>query len=163
MELEFHRTPGRPWKAIAAMAKNRVIGAGNSIPWHIPEDFRWVKECTQGQTIAMGRKTFESLGKPLPRRENVVISRSATSIEGCTVLPSLEVLLDHPAPGDVWIFGGADIYRQALARVSDLFLTVVSLYASGDTLFPPFEDEFQLHQVVRRTEKFEIRHYVANQ
>jgi len=155
-------SPARPWKAIAAMARNRVIGDRGSIPWHLPEDFKWVKECTLGQSIAMGRKTFESMGRPLPKRENIVISRSAREIPGCTVLPSLDALLIHPAKGDVWIFGGAEIYRQALPRVVELFLTVVDLEPDGDTFFPPFEEQFALAEVVRRTEQFEIRRYVAH-
>jgi dihydrofolate reductase len=94
------------WKAIAAMSENRVIGNANKIPWHLPEDFKWVKACTQGQAIAMGRKTFESMGRPLPKRENIVISRTATEIPGCTVLPSLEALEQYETEADVWIFGG---------------------------------------------------------
>ena len=151
----------RPWKAIAAMAENRVIGRSNTLPWHLPEDFQWVKACTRGKSIAMGRKTFESIGRPLPGRENIVISRSLQSIPGCLVLPSLQALLDDPAEREVWIFGGAEIYRQALPHVADLYLTVVYGQPEGDAWFPPFEDAFLLSSTVKRAEAFEIRHYTA--
>ena len=128
-------SPNRPWKAIAAMARNRVIGDKGTIPWHLPEDFKWVKQCTLGQSIAMGRKTFASMGRPLPRRENIVISRSASEIPGCVVLPSLDALAEYQAEGDIWIFGGAEIYRQALPRVHELFLTIVEMAPEGDTFF----------------------------
>lgn len=158
---EAENSGERPWKAIAAMARNRVIGQGNRIPWHLPEDFKWVKQCTRGQTIAMGRKTFESMGRPLPDRENIVISRSVDAIPGCHVLPSLEALRDYPARGEVWIFGGAEIYRAAMDRVSDLFLTIVKREPEGDTWFPPFEKAFSLVERLRDTPEFEIRHYRA--
>lgn len=152
--------PNRPWKAIAAMARNRVIGNAGTIPWHLPEDFKWVKQCTLGQSIAMGRKTFASMGRPLPKRENIVVSRSVQEIPGCVVLPSLDALAEYRAAGEVWIFGGAEIYRQALPRVHELFLTVVDLEPEGDTRFPPFEDQFNLTEIVRQTPEFEIRRYL---
>ncbi len=156
------KPPNRRWKAIAAMARNRVIGHRNAIPWHLPADFQWVKACTRGQTIAMGRKTLESMGRPLPHRENVVISRSVTAIPGCVVLPSLEALETFPAAGEIWVFGGAEIYRAAMDRVSDLYLTVVKMEPEGDRWFPPFEDQFTLVETLRDTPEFEIRHYRAN-
>ncbi|MDP0501662.1 MAG: dihydrofolate reductase [Verrucomicrobiota bacterium JB022] len=153
--------PQPPWKAIAAMSENGVIGHHGKIPWHLPEDFKWVKQCTRGQTIVMGRKTFESLGRPLPQRENVVISRSAREIEGCTVLPSLDALRVFDARGDIWIFGGEEIYRQALPDVGDLYLTVVKRLAEGDAYFPEFEEHFMLEAVLRDEPEFQIRHYHA--
>jgi dihydrofolate reductase len=153
--------PGRPWKAIAAMAENRVIGNRNQIPWHLPEDFKWVKACTLGQVIAMGRNTFESMGRPLPRRENVVISRTVKSLPGCTVLPSLDALLRHDTDEDIWIFGGAEIYRQALPFVHSLYLTVVKGHYNGDTFFPPFEDHFTLAETLHESDAFAIHHYRA--
>lgn len=152
--------PQRPWKAIAAMSENRVIGKGNDLPWHLPEDMKWVMSSTRDQAIAMGRKTFESMGKPLPRRENIVISRSCTEIPGCVVLPSLEALLRHPTERDIWIFGGAEIYRQALPHIHTLYLTLVYGHFEGDAFFPPFEDQFKLAEVLRREKEFEIRRYL---
>lgn len=150
----------RPWKAIAAMSENRVIGNAGRIPWHLPEDFKWVKHCTLGQAIAMGRKTFESIGRPLPGRLNIVISRSVTAIPGCTVLPSLEALAQLPVDRTVWIFGGAEIYAQALDRVAELYLTVVKGHFDGDAFFPPFEDQFTLAEVIREEPRFRILKYV---
>lgn len=148
-----------PWKAIAAMAENRVIGDQGKIPWHLPEDFKWVKLCTKGQAIAMGRKTFESLGRPLPNRENIVITRSLSGIPGCTVLPSIKALREHETEREIWIFGGAEIYRQALPEVSELYLTVVYGEFEGDAVFPPFEHLFGEPKIIRREEQFEIRRY----
>src|SRR5512136_2712076 len=81
--------PLKPFKAIAAMSLNRVIGAGNKIPWHLPEDFKWFKKMTTGQVIVMGRKTFESIGKPLPNRTTIVLSRSRETIPGVRVVSDL--------------------------------------------------------------------------
>jgi dihydrofolate reductase len=151
---------GRPWKAIAAMSENRVIGNSGQIPWHIPEDFKWVKSCTKGQVIAMGRKTFESMGRPLPNRENIVISRSATEIPGCIVLPSLEALESYQTDREIWIFGGSQIYAQALGRIDELYLTIVTGNFEGDTFFPPFEDQFDLAETIREEPEFKILKYV---
>jgi dihydrofolate reductase len=150
----------RPWKAIAAMSENRVIGNANRIPWHLPEDFKWVKACTRGKAIAMGRKTFESMGRPLPDRENIVISRTATDIPGCTVLPSLEALETYDTEREIWIFGGSQIYTAAMDRIGELYLTVVNGTYEGDAFFPPFEDQFEDPEIVREADGFRILKYV---
>jgi dihydrofolate reductase len=152
----------RPWKAIAAMSENRAIGNKGDIPWHIPEDFKWVKQCTKGQVIAMGRKTFESMGRPLPLRENIVISRSAEAIEGCRVLPSLDALEQYETDQEIWIFGGAQIYAAAMDRVQELYLTVVKGNFEGDAFFPPFEDQFGQPKVLRDEAEFRILKFVAD-
>ena len=146
-------------KAIAAMAQNRVIGCGGKIPWHLPEDFKWFKQCTTGQVVLMGRKTFASLGKPLPNRTNLVVSRGAE-------IPGVEMVRDLAAfdparfaPREVWIIGGAEIYAQLLPRCTDLYLSVVMREVKGDTFFPPFEDAFEQVEVPLRTVAFEVRHY----
>ena len=152
----------RPFKAIAAMSLNRVIGAGNAIPWHLPEDFKWFKQVTTGQVIVMGRKTFESIGRALPNRLTIVLSRQPQSIPGVTVLPGLESI-DPNAPGlagrQVFICGGGEIYRQALPLCSDLFLTVVQRNVEGDTFFPAFEEDFELVGKIRDCPEFSILHY----
>lgn len=148
------------WKAIAAMARNRVIGHEGGIPWHLPEDFKWVKQCTQGHTIVMGRRTFESIGRPLPNRMNIVVSRSAHGITGCTVIRSLDELDQIATQGEVWIFGGAEIYESALPRIDEIFLTIVKSEPPGDTFFPPFEDQFELAEVLRDEPEFQIRRYL---
>ena len=82
--------PVKHFKAIAAMSENRVIGQGNKIPWHLPEDFRWFKKMTTGQVVVMGRRTFESIGKPLPNRETIVVSRSGFEYPGVRTISGLE-------------------------------------------------------------------------
>jgi dihydrofolate reductase len=149
-------------KAIAAMSLNRVIGAGNRIPWHLPDDFRWFKQMTTGQVIVMGRKTFESIGKPLPNRVTLVLTRSPKPISGVQTISDLSQLnaLD-PALADreVFICGGAQVYQQALPLCSDLYLSVVQRVVEGDTVFPPFEDQFELVEEVLHRPEFKILHY----
>src|SRR5438067_289228 len=109
------------------MALNRVIGAGNRIPWHLPEDFRWFKKMTTGHVIVMGRKTFESIGRPLPNRTTIVLSRAPNAVVGARMipgLPELETLRAEFSGKEIFICGGAEIYRQALPLCSDLYLTL---------------------------------------
>lgn len=146
-------------QAIAAMSLNRVIGAGGKIPWHLPEDFKWFKQMTTGHVLVMGRKTFESIGRPLPNRETLVLSRSAFSHPGVRTIRGLEELPAVTASRRVFICGGAQIYQQALPLCSDLYLTVVKREVEGDAFFPRFEDAFELVEDIRGTREFEIRHY----
>jgi dihydrofolate reductase len=146
--------------AIAAMALNRVIGRGNEIPWHLPEDFRWFKRTTMGGTLIMGRRTFESIGRPLPGRLTVVLSRSGFTHPEVQTAPSLDALDAMPLPEPRFICGGAEIYRQALPRCSDLYLTLVKReIPDGDAFFPPFEKEFELVEKLRETPEFDVLHY----
>jgi dihydrofolate reductase len=147
------------FKAIAAMAENRVIGANNRIPWHLPEDFRWFKQMTTGHILVMGRKTFESIGKPLPNRSTVVLSRSGRTIEGVRVISSLSELDPAAEPRDLFICGGAQVYTEALPLCSDLYLTLVKRQVAGDTFFPPFEHLFEPAEVVLDNAEFRITHY----
>ena len=152
----------RPFKAIAAMSLNRVIGSGNRIPWHLPEDFKWFKKLTTGQVVIMGRKTFESIGKPLPNRTTVVVSRSAEPIPGTIkVLDLSQINPEAPelSGRELFICGGAQIYQQALPLCSDLYLTLVNREVEGDTFFPPFEDQFELVAEVSSSAEFKILHY----
>jgi dihydrofolate reductase len=170
----------KPFQAIAAMSINRVIGDGGKIPWHLPEDFKWFKQMTTGHIIVMGRKTFESIGRPLPNRTTIVLSRSAFSHPEVLVVHDL-VELTNPSPGlaaifslpsgkrererggsserKVFICGGAQVYQQALPFCSDLYLTLVEREVTGDAFFPPFEDKFELVGVLRDTPEFKILHY----
>ncbi|HEX5223311.1 MAG TPA: dihydrofolate reductase [Verrucomicrobiae bacterium] len=147
------------FKAIAAMSLNRVIGNGNKIPWHLPEDFKWFKATTTGHIIVMGRKTFESIGKPLPNRETIVLSRSGFSFPGVTTIRSLDALPANTADRQVFICGGAQIYEQALPLCSEILLTLVKREVPGDAFFPPFEDQFQFSDTVRETPEFKILRY----
>ena len=148
-------------KAIAAMARNRVIGHAGTIPWRIPDELRWFKEATTGHTIVMGRKTYESLGRPLPNRRNVVITRGP-AIEGVTTLrdPSEIDPMALAAPGtDVFVIGGGEIYAQLLPRCTELLLTVLPVDMEGDTRFPEFEPMFEFLGMVRVHPQFEVRRY----
>jgi dihydrofolate reductase len=156
-------TRKRLWKSIAAMSENRVIGYRNKLPWHIPEDLKWLKEATVGAAIVMGRKTFESAGKPYPGRENIVISRTVTEIPGCVVLPSLDAMESYETDRPIWIFGGAEIYAQAMDRTSELYLTLVKGTFEGDTFFPPFEDQFILAETLREEPTFKILKYLPKE
>jgi dihydrofolate reductase len=151
----------KPFKAIAAMSLNRVIGAGNRIPWHLPEDFKWFKAMTTGHVLVMGRKTFESIGRPLPNRTTIVLSRCAFSAPGVTVVPSLDFLRPEGDAREYFICGGAEVYAQALPRCSDLYLTLVKREVEGDTFFPPFEEMFELVSMVQENPDFRILHYAA--
>jgi dihydrofolate reductase len=146
-------------KAIVAMANNRVIGSGGAIPWHLPLDFQWFKRATMGGVVVMGRRTFESIGRPLPGRRNVVLSRSAR-YEGVEMLSRFEDL-DESAylPAPVWIIGGGALYERALPLCSDLFLSLVEGEPEGDTFFPAFEHLFCFQSIVERHPGFEVRHY----
>jgi dihydrofolate reductase len=168
--------------AIAAMSLNRVIGNGNKIPWHLPEDFKWFKAVTMGQILVMGRKTFESIGKPLPGRETIVLTRGAWTHPGVTVVHELGEVLKRVLPcvspavaeqmvsaggtrgsTTVFIAGGAEIYRQALPLCGELLLTLVKREVEGDAFFPPFEDEFELVEKIRETAEFDILRYRRKQ
>jgi dihydrofolate reductase len=149
----------KPFTAIAAMSLNRVIGNGNQIPWHLPEDFKWFKAVTSGNVIVMGRKTFESIGKPLPNRETIVLSRSALSFPGVKTISSLNELPSLAGDKQVFICGGAQIYEQTLPLCSELFLTLVKREVSGDAFFPEFEDRFELVEEIYDTPEFKILRY----
>jgi dihydrofolate reductase len=127
---------------VAAFTPSRVIGARGSIPWHIPEDLKHFRRMTIGHALIMGRATYASIGKPLPKRRNIVISREAgLQLPGCEVVSSLEAALrlarqddDEPRIG-----GGAQIYEAALPLATRLFLTYLELEAPGDTYFPEID------------------------
>jgi dihydrofolate reductase len=124
-----------------AMDKNRVIGKDNQLPWHLPEDLKFFKRTTMGHPIAMGRKTFESIGKPLPGRENVIITRNQNyEQEGCKILHSIEELLHYSqTQNELFIIGGAEIFREALPYADRLYLTQINHSFDGDTFFPSFD------------------------
>ncbi len=149
----------KQFKAIAAMSENRVIGNGPAIPWHLPEDFKFFKATTTGHVIVMGRTTFESIGRPLPNRETIVVSRSGFAFPGVRTVTSLDEIDVEADAREVFICGGAQIYELALPRCSDLFLTHVKREVEGDVLFPPFEHLFESVSELRDTPEFRIVHY----
>jgi len=156
---EYSLCSVKPFKAIAAMSLNRVIGAGNKIPWHLPEDFKWFKQMTTGHIIVMGRKTFESIAKPLPNRETIVLSRSQFNHPAVRTISGLNELPPLAGGREIFICGGAQIYALALPLCSDLYLTLVKQTMDGDAFFPRFEDQFELAEEIRDTAQFKILHY----
>ncbi|MDX1952528.1 MAG: dihydrofolate reductase [Verrucomicrobiota bacterium] len=151
-----------PFKAIAAMARNRVIGQGNRIPWHIPDEFRWFKSVTTGHVLVMGRKTFESIGKPLPNRETIVLTRGEFRAEGVRVAYSLEEIETGGDKRDYFICGGAEIYRQALPFCSELILSVIEREVEGDVIFPRFEQWFECAGTVKEHPEFKVFRYLRS-
>ncbi|XHR29382.1 MAG: dihydrofolate reductase [Chthoniobacteraceae bacterium] len=151
-------------KAIAAMARNRVIGLGGTIPWRISDELRWFKRATTGNTVLMGRKTWQSLGRPLPNRRNLVVT-SGPEIEGVEVIRDLAAFdpAAYATPGtSVFVMGGGEIYRQLLPRCAELLLTVLPNEIEGDTVFPEFEGLFTFSETVLTHPEFEVRRYVHN-
>jgi dihydrofolate reductase len=126
---------------IAALARNRVIGIDNRLPWRLPEDLAHFKALTLGHPILMGRKTFESLGRPLPGRTNIVITRNADyRPEGCVVAASIPAALALCADADeVFFIGGAELYAQVIPLADRLYLTEVDIDAHGDACFPDYD------------------------
>ena len=129
---------------IAAMGKNRVIGRDNKMPWHLPADLKWFKKTTLGSPIIMGRKTYDSIGFPLPGRLNIILSRNKQlKIKGCSVVNSLEEALnlakseDNPSD-EIFITGGAHLYNKFLNDADRLYLTLINEEFQGDTFFPDY-------------------------
>jgi dihydrofolate reductase len=129
---------------IAAMAHDRVIGKDNQMPWHLPADLAHFKRVTLGKPVLMGRKTFESIGRPLPGRRNLVISRNPDyRVEGVEVVDSVEAalaLLSADATPELMVIGGGHLYAQLLPQANRLYLTQIDLAVEGDTRFPAFDD-----------------------
>lgn len=129
---------------IAAMAHDRVIGKDNQMPWHLPADLAHFKRVTLGKPVLMGRKTFESIGRPLPGRRNLVISRNpGYQAEGIEVVDSFEAalaLLVSSAVEELMVIGGGHLYAEMLPSADRLYLTQIDLAVEGDTRFPAFDD-----------------------
>lgn len=145
---------------VVAMARNRVIGAGGKLPWHLPEDLKAFRRITTGHPVVMGRKTFDSIGKPLPNRTNFVVTRDAGRvIDGCRVARSLDEALaaasapEIPGREEICVIGGGEIYRQALERADRIYLTLVDRDVEGDARFPEFD--WARYRVVSREERLE--------
>lgn len=123
---------------IAAMDRNRVIGANGSIPWHLPNDLRRFKSLTYGHPVIMGRKTFESIGRPLPGRKNIVVTRQPGFVaRDCVVANTPDDALEAAGSGDIFVIGGGDLYRQMIDQADRLYLTEVDVAVEGgDAYFP---------------------------
>ena len=147
--------------AIVAHDQNRLIGGGNDLLWHLPNDLKYFKERTRGFPIIMGRKTFDSLGRPLPGRRNMVITRQADwTAEGVEVFGSLEDTLAALNGADAFIVGGGEIYRVALPSVDVLYVTEVhAAIDGGDTWFPNYSEGFT--ETAREDHPADERHAYA--
>lgn len=136
---------------IAAMANGRIIGADNAMPWHLPADLKHFKKITMGKPVVMGRKTYQSIGRALPNRKNIVISRSQFSCDDASVVPSIDEALQmaqqvleqastiENEQREIMIIGGGAIYEQCLPLAERLYLTFIDLDIKGDTEFPDYE------------------------
>lgn len=145
------------------MSLNRVIGNGNKIPWHLPEDFKWFKQVTTGHILVMGRKTYESIGRPLPNRTTLVLTRGPFSAPGVQTIRDLREIDPNRETREVFICGGAQVYEQALPLCSDLYLTLVKREVPGDAFFPPFEHLFTPAEQIQETPEFTIARYLNRQ
>jgi dihydrofolate reductase len=144
---------------IVAVADNGVIGSGNQLPWRLPDDLKRFKALSLGKPIVMGRKTFDSIGRPLPGRLNIVISRQpGLDIPGCRVVSSLDdaIAAAQPAP-EIVIVGGADIYRQVLPQVHTIHLTRVHADVPGDVVFPTLQEQ-EWREVAKEYHPADERH-----
>lgn len=140
--------PGPKISIIAAIGKNRELGKKNKLLWHIPGDLPRFKKLTTGHPIIMGRKTFESIGRPLPNRTNIIVTRDPNyNFKGVVVVHSIEKAIEEakrientPVGGEIFIIGGGQIYKQALPFTDRLYLTVIDAQAEADTYFPDYSE-----------------------
>ena len=125
---------------IFAMDENRLIGAGGKLPWRLPNDLKFFKSLTLGKTVLMGRKTWDSIGKPLPGRDNWVLTRDAEfHPAGVRIFPTLHAVLAAHGEGELMVIGGAELYRLTLPLAQRIYLTHVHARLAGDTWFPEFD------------------------
>ncbi|MEX0921886.1 MAG: dihydrofolate reductase [Rhodovibrionaceae bacterium] len=133
---------------IVALGRNRVIGVDGELPWHLPDDLRWFKAATVGKPIVMGRKTYDSIGKPLPNRPNIVVTRNPDfAAEGVAVCPGIEEALrlaeveaKKLGASEIMVIGGGDIFGLALRYTDRMYLTQVDIAAEGDAFFPEYDE-----------------------
>jgi len=146
--------------AIVAMSANRVIGREGKLPWHYSEDLKFFKRITLGHPILMGRATFDSIGRPLPGRQNIVLSRTMAPREGVTVIRDASELPQVCGTAEtVFVIGGARVFEELLPKCDGLYLTYITKDYEGDVLLPPFEHLFRLKEITSRSEELEFRYY----
>lgn len=145
--------------AIVAFSRNRVIGRDGNMPWNLPEDLKFFKRTTRGKPVIMGRRTFEALGKALPGRDNIVLTRnSGFAAEDCQRARSLEEALTlAKSVEEAFIIGGGQLYQHAMPRVQRLYLTEIDTHLGGDTFFPDIQ-ETQWREVWRQAYPADERH-----
>ena len=147
---------------IVAMAENNVIGHNNGLPWHIPEDLKYFKKITTGHPIVMGRKTFESIGRPLPNRINIVVTSDQNwNADGVIVSHSIDEAFrlgarEAEAVGvdELMVIGGANLYRQVIDKADRMYLTQIHAVVDGDTVFPAFDksDWIEVSRIEKSTD-----------
>ena len=149
---------------IWAMTRNRIIGRGNMLPWHLPDEMRHFKRSTLGEPVIMGRKQFEAMGAPLPKRVNIVLSRSPDfSADGVTVVRTLDAAVEYAKASlgqdndEIMVIGGAEIYALALPRADRLYCTLIDAELDGDTCFPEF-DAAQWREISRQDHRPDADH-----
>lgn len=150
---------------IAALAQNRVIGKNNQLPWHLPADFKHFQDITNGHPVIMGQKTYESIGKPLPNRKNIVVTRDgAFGAPGCVIVYSLDEAL-KTAEGieedeEVFFIGGASVYQQVVPLCDRMYLTFIRASVEGDAYFPTY-DSTEWKEVSREDHKADSKNQYA--
>lgn len=147
--------------AVVAMTPDRIIGRDGTLPWHLPEDLAFFKRTTSGHPIVMGRKTYQSIGRPLPKRRNIVLTRDPNwSAEGVETIHSPDALATLPGlAGQVFIIGGSEIYAAFLNQLSDLLVSHLHENHIGDTRLPEFETLFPISEVVEAHTDFTVRRH----
>lgn len=128
---------------VVAMDKNRVIGKDNQLPWHLPADLAFFKKVTMGKVIVMGRKTYESIGRPLPGRKNIILTKNKNYVvDGCNVIHSIDDIftLEKTEAEEICVIGGAEIFNEVLTSVDRLYITLIDDEFSGDTYFPALNE-----------------------
>ncbi len=151
--------------AIVAMTRSRVIGRGGGLPWHLPEDLAFFKRTTLGHPVVMGRATFDAIGRPLPRRRNIVLTRNpAWSAPGVEVIHAPAELAALPDLGPrVFIIGGAAVYREFLPALDEILVSHLAAEYPGDTRFPEFADRFEPAEILEQHADFEVRRWIKRQ
>ena len=149
--------------AIVAHDPNRLIGSDGDLPWNLPADLAFFKKTTSGHPIVMGRKTFDSIGRPLPKRQNIVLTRDREwAAEGATTVhnPQAILSLEFTQPAPVFIIGGSEIYRQFLPLLDELLVTKVTKTYEGDTFFPTYESDFKASETLLTETDFSVVRFV---
>ena len=153
-------TNGLQLQAIVAMTPNRVIGKANGLPWHLPEDLKQFKQRTTGHAILMGRRTYDSIDRPLPNRRNIVLTRQAIEIPGVEVVNGLKELPELGLKGNTFVIGGAEVYRLTLAYCHGIYLTQLKREYDGDVYFLEFEGRFERREDIFENEDFTVAYWV---
>jgi dihydrofolate reductase len=146
---------------IVAMGRNRAIGLAGAMPWHLPNELKHFRETTMGKPIVMGRKTWETIGRTLPGRQNIVVTRNREyCADGCLVVHSLSLAIARAAGGEIMVIGGGQLYRQALPRAKRMVLTLVDCAPAADTWFPEWHKNLW-SEVSRRSQPIDENNDIA--